>query len=137
MARPRLVSAIGLGAILLLASGADIPAAAQRLTMPPSAVPSGAKLFNQQCAACHSLVRGETRVGPSLFQISGRRAGTVLGFGYSPALKKSQFRWDTASLDRWLTDTSVAVPGNSMAYRQADPAKRKLIIDYILGASAR
>ena len=123
------------GAALSAMAGAGIPLAAQQLSAPPSAAPSGAKLFGQQCGACHSQVRGETRVGPSLYAVGGRLAGTLPGFQYSAALRGSRIRWNAASLDRWLTDTGAAVPGNAMPYRQADPAKRKLIIDYLLGST--
>ena len=121
----------------LLVAGATASAAAQGLVVPPSSAPSGAKLFAQQCGACHSQVQGETRVGPSLYGVIGRPAGGLPGYDYSAGLKKSRLRWDAATLDRWLTDSDAAVPHSAMAYRQADPAKRKLIIDYLLGSSGR
>ena len=37
----------------------------------------------KKCAACHSLEEGKKKVGPSLYQIVGRKAGTVPGFKYS------------------------------------------------------
>ncbi|HJQ17435.1 MAG TPA: c-type cytochrome [Allosphingosinicella sp.] len=110
-------------------------AQAQGLTIPAAAAPSGEKLFGQQCGACHSLTEGETRVGPTLYGIIGRVGGKLTGYAYSAALKRSTIRWDAASLDRWLADSNAAVPGSTMAYRQADPAKRKLIIDYLISSS--
>jgi len=93
---------------------------------------SGEKLFRNQCAACHSLVAGEVRVGPSLHGLAGRKAGTVAGFNYSSALKKARLRWKPETLDKWLTDSSAFVPGSVMNFRQADSAKRAAIIAYLL-----
>ncbi len=99
--------------------------------MPTSPPPSGERLFTQQCASCHSLVPGETRVGPSLNGVFGRAAGTSAGYAYSPALAKSGIHWDAPQLDQWLTDTNAAVPDSLMNYRQADAVKRQAIISYL------
>ena len=40
-------------------------------------------------------------------------------------------RTDVPLFVRWLTDARSVVPGSTMPYRQADPDKRKLIIDYL------
>lgn len=85
----------------------------------------------QQCAACHSLVPGETRVGPALKDVVGRAAGAAVGFTYSEALANSGIVWDAQQLDRWLGDSNVAVPGSAMNFRQADAAKRQAIIAYL------
>lgn len=106
------------------------PVAAQ-MVLPKAAPMSGDKLFGQQCGACHSTVAGETRVGPSLAGILGRKAGTVPGYQYSAALKKSGITWDKASLDKWLAGSQANVPGTKMSFAQADPAKRKAITDYL------
>lgn len=95
-------------------------------------VMSGEKLFRNQCAACHSLVSGEFRVGPPLHELAGRKAGTVAGFSYSPALSKARLRWKAETLDKWLADSSAFVPGSVMNFRQADPVKRAAIIAFLL-----
>jgi cytochrome c len=95
---------------------------------------TGEALFAQQCGTCHSIIKGDLdRAGPSLFAVVGRTAGKLAGYEYSPALKNSTFTWDAAALDRWLTDPRQFVPDSYMDYRQADPAKRKAIIAYLLG----
>ena len=110
------------------------PVTAQML-IPKAAAPSGDKLFGQQCGACHSAEPGETRVGPSLAGVVGRKAGTVPGYAYSAALKQSGILWNRAELDRWLTKSQAVVPGSMMSYAQADPAKREAIIDYLASIS--
>ena len=53
-----------------------------------------------RCVACHALA--SDRVGPRHCGLLGRRAGSVPGFAYSPAMKKSRLIWDVKTLDRFL-----------------------------------
>jgi len=127
----RVVLSLILGTLIaLLLSSVPSPVTAQSLAPALGSI-SGEKLFGQQCGACHSVVEGEIRVGPSLANILGRRAGKSPGFNYSSALKHSSLKWDIPNLDRWLADSSAAIPGSVMGYRQPDAAKRKTIIAYL------
>jgi cytochrome c len=46
----------------------------------------GARAF-QRCRACHSVRPGEDKLpGPNLRGVLGRRAGTLAGFRFSPAM---------------------------------------------------
>lgn len=86
-----------------------------------------------QCAACHSTERGKTAFGPSLAAVSGRRAGSLPGYAYSPALKSSGLTWNAATLDRWLASPQQTVPGTRMPFGgMADPTQRKQVVDYLL-----
>lgn len=85
-----------------------------------------------QCRSCHSLERGKTLLGPSLFAIVGKPAGHDPAFAYSSALKASGLIWDKATLDAWLTAPGKLVPGTRMVFPGIpDPAARKAIIDYL------
>lgn len=42
-------------------------------------VAEGRRLFNQNCATCHSVAPGIVNVGPSLFGVSGRAASRMEG----------------------------------------------------------
>ena len=42
-----------------------------------------------------------------------------------------QFVWDDARLDAWLTNPQQVIPGAVMAYRQAKPETRAMIIAYL------
>ena len=47
----------------------------------------GAKLFSQQCKACHQIGDGAVnRVGPHLNGVFGRKAGAIGGFNYSKSM---------------------------------------------------
>jgi cytochrome c2 len=57
--------------------------------------PTGADLFKQQCATCHSLnATDPPRQGPVLAGVYGRKPGSLAGFHYSPGHAKVDFVWD-------------------------------------------
>lgn len=102
-----------------------------------SADPAAAAQFKKSCGTCHVAVAdAPRRQGPNLFRVMGQPAGAVDGFTYSPAFLagKEGIVWDEATLDRWLADPQSVIPGAIMPYKQADPAKRQLIIDYLKSA---
>ncbi len=99
----RAAAIAGLFAGLCLGAGAVAGADAAR----------GEQLYNR-CAACHALA--SDRVGPRHCGVVGRPAGSVPGFDYSPAMKKSRLQWDAKTLDRFLTKPMSVVPGTSMTY---------------------
>ena len=52
-----------------------------------------------RCAICHELKPGVNKLGPSLYGVFGRKAGTAPGFSYSEALKATGWTWDAARID--------------------------------------
>ncbi|HEY3777237.1 MAG TPA: cytochrome c family protein [Rhizomicrobium sp.] len=93
---------------------------------------TGTVLFNR-CVICHSNTRGAAnRMGPNLFGVVGRKAGTYPGFVYSPALKKAGFVWTVPKLEVWLADPQKLVPGNNMPISGiADPKQRADLAAYL------
>jgi len=84
------------------------------------------------CQSCHSTEPGRNGIGPSLAGMVGRKAASVEGFSYSPALRAANLTWDRATLDQWLAGPMKMVPGTRMVYAgMVDPAKRKEMIDYM------
>jgi cytochrome c len=77
---------------------------------------NGATLFKQKCGLCHSSQAGQNRVGPSLFGVVGRKAGTVASYNYSDAMKNSGLTWDDATLDSYLQGPRGKVPGTKMTF---------------------
>ena len=69
-----------------------------------------------QCRTCHGFERGAAGLGPSLFGVFGRKAGSLDGYPYSPALADASFYWTPRALDAWLAQPGRFLPGNSMAY---------------------
>jgi cytochrome c len=78
---------------------------------------SGERTFNQQCKACHTVEKGGTStLGPNLFGVIGRKAGTAPGYEFSDAMKKSGITWDDASLGDYLEDPKAKVPDGKMNF---------------------
>lgn len=109
-------------ALALPAAVAAVPAQAQ--SRPPAFA---------QCASCHSTEPGKTVFGPSLHGVGGRKAGSLPGYDYSPALKNAKITWNAATLDRWLASPQKTVPGTRMPFGGIqDPASRRALVSYLL-----
>ena len=86
-----------------------------------------------KCAACHSLKEGEHKAGPSLFKLSNRKAGSVKGFKFSKALRKSGIVWDAETLDAYLKDPMGYIPRNRMAFAGLkNDEERAALVCYLL-----
>ena len=67
-------------------------------------VAKGVKVFNK-CKACHAGEKGaKHKVGPTLFGIFGRKAGTIEGFNRYKGLVGADWTWDEAILKEYLKD---------------------------------
>lgn len=96
-------------------------------------IADGQRLWQQRCAECHAVDRDET--GPHHRGVFGRRAGSVPGYDYSRAVRKSGVYWDAASLDRWLSDPEKFIPGQNMDFKVASKAERAALIAYLKSIS--
>jgi nitrite reductase (NO-forming) len=76
---------------------------------------AGRQVF-RKCQACHSLEPGKNVLGPSLAGVMGRKAGSVEGYNYSPAMKQANLVWDQKTLDGYLADPGKTIPGNKMPF---------------------
>ena len=78
------------------------------------------KKVTKKCAACHSFDEGgKNKVGPPLWGILDRAAGTADKFKYSDAMKafgENGGSWDYATLDDYLADPKGFVPNNKMSF---------------------
>ena len=89
------------------------------------------KTVFKACAACHATDHAN-RVGPGLEELIGRKSGTVPGFRYSDAMKKSGIVWETKTLDAYLEAPQKVVPGNRMPYAGLkDPTDRTDLVAYL------
>lgn len=93
---------------------------------------AGEKVFKAQCGICHAVVAGVNRVGPTLYGVVGRRAGSIPGFRYTADHKKLGVTWDAATLDKYLTNPRAMVPDTSMVYAGLkNDAERADLIAYL------
>lgn len=92
----------------------------------------GKEVFNR-CAICHSNTKGApNKIGPNLFGVVGRKAGTEPGFSYSAAVKSSGVTWSEANLDKWLTSPGRFIPGNRMPFAGLPSADQRAdVIAYL------
>ncbi len=74
---------------------------------------SGEKIF-KRCVSCHSFTKN--KIGPSLGNIFGQKAGTVEGFKYSKAMKNSDIIWNDCTLDKFLKKPRKHIKGTKMRF---------------------
>ncbi len=100
------------------ASAPAAPAADLSALLAKADPAKGKALFEQQCAACHTIAKGGPNgVGPNLYGIVGSKSFSASGFAYSDAVKaKAGQPWNAAALDAWLKAPMVFAPGTHMAY---------------------
>ena len=98
----------------------------------------GQLIFNNACRTCHTLREGDNRLGPSLHNIVGRKAGSLPSFGYSSAMKGADFVWDKDKLDSFIAKPDEVVPGNSMKPYGglASPEDRNKVIAFLQSSAA-
>ncbi len=93
--------------------------------------PARGEAVYARCFACHSL--DADRTGPRHCGLLGRRAGSVPGFDYSPAMRASGLVWNAKTLDRFLADPVGTVPGTSMGYAGIKDARERADLIAYLG----
>ncbi len=102
---------------------------------------SGATIF-KQCSACHSPEKGVNLVGPSLFGVVGRPAGSISDYDYSPAMHEAAAKgliWTEANITAYLQNPHKFLgdfagdPGvrNKMPFSLGDPQKREDVVAYL------
>ncbi len=96
---------------------------------------AGERAF-QKCYSCHSVDPKETNLsGPNLAGVIGRRAASLTGFKYSPAMKKAGAEgvvWDAATLDRYIADPLEMIPDTTMSIPGVRNAtERRTIVEFL------
>ena len=96
-------------------------------------VTSGQLAFNNACRTCHSVKEGDNRLGPNLYKVFGRKAGSLPNYNYSIAMSGADFVWDETKMERFIADPEAVVPGNKMKPYGglASAAVRKEVIAFL------
>lgn len=94
---------------------------------------NGEELFMASgCPACHGVTKEDnSKVGPNLVGVVGRKAGTTQSLLGSENLKKYGVTWSAETLDEFLANPNAKVPGTAMAGILTDPQQRADVIAYL------
>ena len=92
---------------------------------------AGKTVFANQCSSCHTTEVGKNGFGPSLAGVLGRKAGSLGGFNFSPAMAQAGLTWDEKTLDLFLTSSTKEVPGTSMSVALPNAMDRANVIAYL------
>jgi cytochrome c len=118
---------------LALALALGLASAATAAAGAPADLRVGEQVYGR-CMACHALAYDRT--GPHHCGLFGRRAGSVPGFDYSEAMKRSGITWNAQTLDRFLANPAAMVPGTEMTYAGVrDPGERAALIAWLQQAT--
>ena len=106
------------------------------------AAPSaGLTYFERNCASCHTVdPKLGSRAGPGLYNVVGRKAGSVAGFNYTDALARAGTAgktWTREELDVFLRDPNKDVPGTAMPIAVTDAKSRAEVIGYLATLSGK
>ena len=94
-------------------------------------VGAGQEIYQAQCSACHSNQPGVNGIGPSLAGVAGRKAGSLPGFHFTPAISGSGLTWDAKTFIQFLADPSKLVPGTAMTVMVPDETGRANLYAYL------
>jgi cytochrome c len=101
-------------------------------------VSEGERQFARKCSICHTLAGdSRNRAGPTLAGVFGRKAGTVAGYPYSPALANSDIVWNEDSIGKLFElGPDHYTPGSKMPLQKiTDAATRQALIDFLKAAT--
>ena len=75
------------------------------------------KMVFKKCAACHSVSKGGgNKIGPALWGVIGRKAGSTSDYKYSKAMSGFGKIWNFEGMNTFLIKPKDYVKGTKMAY---------------------
>jgi cytochrome c len=98
----------------------------------------GERQFARKCSVCHTLTAdGANRAGPTLYRLFGRKAGSLPGYPYSPALTSADIVWNEHTIAKLFEDgPDRYTPGSKMPLQRITDAKlRDALIAYLKSAT--
>ena len=92
----------------------------------------GTKVF-KKCLACHSIEKGgPNKIGPNIFGVLNRKAGSVSGYKYSKAMLAYGKVWSFEEINGFLTKPKDWIKGTKMSFAGLKKAKdRAAVILYM------
>ena len=95
-------------------------------------IATGEKVF-KKCAACHSIIKGgKNNIGPALYNVVGRKIGSINDYKYSKALSEYDKEWTIEELNGYLIKPAKWIKGTKMAFAGLRKEKdRASVIKYL------
>ena len=76
----------------------------------------GEKVF-KKCSACHMIAAGgKDMIGPNLWNVIGRTAGSVSDYKYSKAMVAYAKEWSFEEMNSYLIKPQAYIKGTKMAF---------------------
>ena len=97
-----------------------------------ASIADGEKIF-KKCAACHSIAKGgSNKIGPALWGILGRQAGSISDYKYSKAMSAHGKPWSFEEMNSFLIKPKDWIKGTKMSFAGLKNAKdRAAVILYM------
>jgi len=88
----------------------------------------GAKVF-KKCAACHSIAEGgKNKIGPALWGVLGRQAGSLPDYKYSKAMAAHGKKWSFEEMNGFLIKPKDWIKGTKMSYAGLKSEKERAAV---------
>ena len=88
----------------------------------------GAKVF-KKCAACHSITKGgANKIGPALWGVIGRQAGSIQDYKYSKAMAAHGKVWTFDEMNGFLIKPKDWIKGTKMSFAGLKKAKERAAV---------
>ena len=88
----------------------------------------GAKVF-KKCAACHSVNEGgANKIGPALWGVLGRKAGSLSDYKYSKAMTAYGKSWSFEEMNGFLIKPKDWIKGTKMSFAGLKNAKERAAV---------
>ena len=88
----------------------------------------GAKVF-KKCVACHSIAEdGGNKIGPALWGVLGRPAGSITDYKYSKAMSAHGKNWSFEEMNSFLIKPKDWIKGTKMSFAGLKKAKERAAV---------
>ena len=88
----------------------------------------GAKVF-KKCASCHSIAEnGGNKIGPALWGVLGRPAGSIPDYKYSKAMAAHGKNWSFEEMNGFLIKPKDWIKGTKMSFAGLKNAKERAAV---------
>ena len=96
----------------------------------------GEKIF-KKCAACHSIAQGgANKIGPALWNVLGRKVGSVSDYKYSKAMAAHGKVWSFEEMNGFLIKPKDWIKGTKMSFAGLKNAKERAAVILYMNENA-